>query len=346
MRAFEFLTELDVKYGAKRHTIGDVYGKKNLKVPTAKYQDKRTKKQKGIFTEDVDDWKNHNDVAMLILTYTGNKELAVNFSNLEDDFISQDDMQNSGLSAMGMDPFEDDMEAVNVILSTNEIPFKVVNMRHNDMYETEYQLEKLPYTIQENSYQDKRTKKQKGIFTESVDFTVTKSYKDDKGRTVNDMSHFGERKDVECWVCDGSGVDKHYDEKPPCGYCDGKGQRNEFVSTAPEMNVSNSNAFEIQRMLGLEPDYGGIIENKDLPNFMRRLIQLKNSDTSQYTRPGSDTQGQMKTGKDDDGMDTIGRSGPRMIDMGRSDTQVNRYIDDLLKIFKFAQDNDADVGWG
>ena len=54
MRAVEFLAELDVKYGAKRHTIGDIYGKKNLKVPTAKYKDKRTKKQKGIFTESVD----------------------------------------------------------------------------------------------------------------------------------------------------------------------------------------------------------------------------------------------------------------------------------------------------
>ena len=55
MRAFEFLTELDVRYGAKRHTIGDIYGKKNLKVPKAKYKDKRTNKQKGIFKESVDD---------------------------------------------------------------------------------------------------------------------------------------------------------------------------------------------------------------------------------------------------------------------------------------------------
>ena len=28
MRAFEFLAELNVRYGAKRHTIGDVYGKR------------------------------------------------------------------------------------------------------------------------------------------------------------------------------------------------------------------------------------------------------------------------------------------------------------------------------
>lgn len=230
MRAFEFLAELDVKYGAKRHTIGDVYGKKNLKVPKAKYKDKRTNKQKGIFKE-------------------------------------------------------------------------------------------------------------------SIDFTVTKSYIDDKGRTVNDMSHFGDRKDVDCWVCDASGKSPYYDDVD-CDYCEGKGKRNEFVSDAPEMNVSNSNGFEIQKMLGLEPDDSGMIENKDLSNFMQRLIQLKNSDTSQYTEPGSMSGGKIGTYKDQDGMDRIGKTGITMYNMGRSDTQVNRYIDDLLEIFKFAQDNDADVGWG
>ena len=194
-------------------------------------------------------------------------------------------------------------------------------------------------------YKDKRTKKQKGIFTESVDFTVTKSYKDDKGRTVNDMSHFGDRKDVDCWVCDASGKSPYYDDVD-CDYCEGKGKRNEFVSTAPSMNVSNSNAFEIQKMLGLEPDYGGIIENKDLPNFMRRLIQLKNSDTSQYTEPGSMSGGKTGRYKDEEGNDRIGKTGITMYNMGRSDSQVKGYIDDLLEIFKFAQDNNADVGWG
>ena len=79
---------------------------------------------------------------------------------------------------------------------------------------------------------------------ESIDFSVTKSYEDEQGRTIHDMSHFGERKDVQCWVCDGTGKDKFYDEAK-CDYCGGKGDRLEFVSDAPEMNVSNSNAFKI-----------------------------------------------------------------------------------------------------
>ena len=180
---------------------------------------------------------------------------------------------------------------------------------------------------------------------ESIDFSVTKSYVDDRGQTIHDMSHFGERKDVDCWVCDGTGKDKFYDEAV-CDYCEGKGQRLEFVSDAPEMNVSNSNGFKIIDMLGLEKDYAGHVDNKDLPMLMRRLIQLKNADTSQYTEPGSTTGGKIGTYKDKDGIDRIGRTGPMMYHGGTSDSQINRYIDQLIKIVKFAQENDADFGWG
>jgi len=54
MRAKEFIAEADVEYGSTKpgkrlHTIGDVYGKKKTKLPTAKYKDNRNNKQKGIF---------------------------------------------------------------------------------------------------------------------------------------------------------------------------------------------------------------------------------------------------------------------------------------------------------
>ena len=50
----------------------------------------------------------------------------------------------------------------------------------------------------------------------------------------------------------------------------------------------------IQKMHGVAPDYGGIIENKDLPNFMQ-INSIKNSDTSQYTEPGSMSGGKTRT---------------------------------------------------
>jgi hypothetical protein len=99
-------------------------------------------------------------------------------------------------------------------------------------------------------------------------------------------------------------------------------------------------------MLGLEQDYAGSIENKDLPALMRKLIQLKNSDRSQYAEPGSQSGGKMTTSTDAEGMSTIGRSGPTMYNMGTTDSQITQYVDQLIKIIKFAQDNDADFGWG
>lgn len=49
----EIITEADVEYsstkpGQRMHKIGDIYGKKNVKLPTAKYIDNRNNKQKGI----------------------------------------------------------------------------------------------------------------------------------------------------------------------------------------------------------------------------------------------------------------------------------------------------------
>jgi len=183
---------------------------------------------------------------------------------------------------------------------------------------------------------------------ESIDFSVTKSYKDEDGQTIHDMSAFGERKDVKCWVCDGTGKDKFYDEAK-CDYCEGKGKRLEFVSDAPEMNVSNSNGFKIIDMLGLEKDYSGHVDNKDLPAIMRRLLQLKNQNPEKGTgieHPGTMTGGQTITYKNDDGVDAIGRKGPVMYDMGITDLQAKKYVDQLIKIVKFAQDNNADFGWG
>ena len=35
-----------------------------------------------------------------------------------------------------------------------------------------------------------------------------------------------------------------------------------------------------------------------------------------------------------------------MYNMGTSNDQVTAYVDQLIKIVKFAQDNNADFGWG
>lgn len=184
------------------------------------------------------------------------------------------------------------------------------------------------------------------LITEGMTFTAAK-LKDLSGQKVWSSSDWETKQMEPCWVCDGTGKDKYGEQEYPCGRCHGKGEFEEWVSSAPELQVSNSNGYEIQRMLGLDPDYSGLIHNKDLPKVMRRLIQLKNQNTSQYTQDPSDEQGPMgKRYTDDQGVTHIGRAGPRIIDVGRSQGQINRYVDTLIELVKFAQENDASISWG
>lgn len=180
---------------------------------------------------------------------------------------------------------------------------------------------------------------------ESMSFTPVRSKKDPKsGRTVLSSNDFGSVRPEECWVCDGTGKDSHYDSQ--CGMCNGKGKIEEFVLDAPELNVSNSNGLDILKMLGIgDPDYVGHISNKELPDIMRKLIMLKNKGIEQYTKPTTQSGGERTRYKDPEtGLDKIGKSAT-MIDVGRTSEQVENYVDKLIKLVKFAQENNADIGW-
>lgn len=86
------------------------------------------------------EWITHKDLANKIYTHTGNRQLAMDFFHLEDEFVSQDDMQSTGLSALDIDPFEEDRERVNRILSIHKLPFKVLGMKYGEEYETLYSI--------------------------------------------------------------------------------------------------------------------------------------------------------------------------------------------------------------
>lgn len=137
-------------------------------------------------------------------------------------------------------------------------------------------------------------------------------------------------------------------QKVPCGYCHGKGEHEDWVSDAPELNVSNANAYEIQEMLGIKnPDFAGGLTPQQLPDAMRRLLQLKNKEKelASYTKQPEFKKGEMRKYKDDQGNTRIGR-GASMYDFGRSTEQVNRYVDTLIKMIQFAQKHGAGISWG
>lgn len=174
---------------------------------------------------------------------------------------------------------------------------------------------------------------------ESVTFSPS-IQKEINGQLVHTSEDFGEVKDVTCQNCNGTGQD----HEQRCMYCSGTGKYEEYIPTGPELNVANSNAYAICQMLGIKPDYSGIIFNKDLPAIMRRLVQLKNTNINAYTVQSSISKGPARHVKDGD-IDRI-TTGPTIVDFGRSNEQIMRYINQLMDLVKFAQQNNADISWG
>ncbi len=84
---------------------------------------------------------------------------------------------------------------------------------------------------------------------------------------------------------------------------------------------------------------------EQLPGIMRKLIQLKNQDSSQRTQEPTTIHPKMQKSTDDNGVTHIGKSGATIHNMGRSQSQLDRYIDTLIKMVQFAQKNDAVIGW-
>lgn len=189
------------------------------------------------------------------------------------------------------------------------------------------------------------------FITESVTFSVGKLREEDGKKYFSDPWQKKVKK--ECWACDGRGYDTYPNDpqKYECGYCHGKKEVEEWESDAPEMNVSNGNAMEVLSMLGYskdEMDYAGIIPQEKLGDVMQRLLRLKNSGKDLQKHMASDvvTGREMEKTGTDGNVTHIGKSGPTMYQFGRTYDQVARYVDTLINMVRFAQQNDATIGWG
>jgi len=183
------------------------------------------------------------------------------------------------------------------------------------------------------------------ILAESITFHPATLTKDSKGREVIGFADQDEEK-VECYICDGTGKDPYEEDGSPCKRCNGKGWEMEMVGRGPEMNVSNSNGYAIQQMLGMEPDEYGFVDNKDLPKLMAKLMKLANKDSNGWTKDQSTERGDMGKQGSDGNVTSIGRTGPTVMDMGRSQGQVDSYIERLMKIVQYAQKNGHGISWG
>lgn len=183
----------------------------------------------------------------------------------------------------------------------------------------------------------------------------------------------GRHEEIDCRWCNASGVewyvrpsDGYYysadeyeelsdDEKEglkqvKCDVCQGSGKSKEFISDGPELNVANRNAFVLLQLLGEEEDYAGTIWNKELPDLRRRIVRLMNSDdVAKAAIEPSEKGGELKRRVKTTGDDGVTRIEPvrtaKMMDLGLSDTQIKRYLKELLEIIEYAQKNNYNIGW-
>lgn len=146
-----------------------------------------------------------------------------------------------------------------------------------------------------------------------------------------------------CPNCNGTGNDpwRGY----ICDQCDGERKIKTWISDAPDLNVSNSNGFALLKMLNLPADYTGVVEHQDLPELMRQIIRLKNKNLKQYSEPSRIERGSMKVDHDPETNLPRIQKGATVYHMGRTENQIEIYLERLINIIKFAQQNEAALVW-
>lgn len=181
------------------------------------------------------------------------------------------------------------------------------------------------------------------ILNEGMEFGACKlETRDDGTKVFSDPTSRQEEQD--CPFCD-DGTDKYHSEYK-CSYCKGTGKVMEWVSDSPEMQVSNSNGYAIQRdILDVEPDYGGSVMNDQLPALRKKLLRMVNQESRRQSMHKAPSQSQKQWTSQEDNVTTIHR-GAQMHDMGRSDEQVLTYAQQLLDIVDYAMKNDCHLTWG
>ena len=113
-----------------------------------------------------------------------------------------------------------------------------------------------------------------------------------------------------------------------CWLCKGEGCFIEQESTAPSLNMSNANCRDVTELLGLGRDEGGSLSHEQALEVLRRALKALNI-------PGR--------------AESIAREGfqeGRMIQGGTTVESVRARLMGVIKVLKYAVENQNEVVWG
>lgn len=116
-----------------------------------------------------------------------------------------------------------------------------------------------------------------------------------------------------------------------CGYCE-DGVSREWVTQAPEVNLSNNNAMLMLSMLNLPQEYDGAIALEDAHKVLQRILYVLNVDHARHVairEPSID----------------LGAARCRLVDFGNTDEQTMDRLERLRDLLVFAIQHQVDVSW-
>ncbi len=134
------------------------------------------------------------------------------------------------------------------------------------------------------------------------------------------------KQQTECPICEGAGVDA-YVEGLDCGYCNGRGWLDEEKSSLPEINMSNTNAWDFMARMGVTPDHCGRIPHASLSEIGPKLALIAYGLTSVFLEREPSVVGSITY-------------------CGRDHEYVVRRATEMLELVKQAQAGGYDITWG
>jgi hypothetical protein len=129
-----------------------------------------------------------------------------------------------------------------------------------------------------------------------------------------------------CTMC-GDDCDKGTDMNPHC-----TGIRRD--PPCPTIQMSNSNAYAMLALLGIDADYSGHVDAEDLPRIRRAIIKARNMASVRSTATAEPYEsGGPGTGQ------------CRVVYCGRDEYYVSRRLGDLMELVEHCQEKECGFYW-
>ena len=122
-------------------------------------------------------------------------------------------------------------------------------------------------------------------------------------------------------------------------------EKDDILDHSVDMN--HAKAAIIFNLMGIAHMDHGVLENEDIPKYLRNLIRARNSDLSSLEIPRSSSGGDLKrhVDKSSDVPSIATSRSVRIVDMGVPTESILASIDEMIELLKKAQSKGLNIQW-